>query len=181
MTDEADESLYQDMKCQILMTRYKEQAAHLRDLNQVDLRFFGGFLTIQLVMAGWFAAHPSSIFVAGGVFVIDLALLVVCINIMRINRRRRHEIRDTIININVAFGLYTPGIYLLEKPINPDPPKAASLIWLELGGYFGFAGLVIALFLPFFVSTSGVIRFDMFPHDHASSSLPPQQKPFDGD
>jgi hypothetical protein len=181
MVDEPDKPLSQDMKCQILLTRYKEQAAHLRDLNQYDLRFFGGFLTIQLVMAGWFAAHPSNIFVAIGIFVIDLALLAVCIKIMRANRRRRHEIRDTIININEAFGLYTPGIYLLDKPINPPPPKATPLIWLEVGCYVGVVGVAIALFLPFFVSTSGVIRFEMFPHDHASSSLLPQQKPSDGD
>jgi len=127
MTDEPDNPLYQDMKCEILITRYKEQAGNLRDLNQYDFRLLGGFLTIQLVLAGWFATHQNSISVAVGIFVIDLVLLAVCIKIMDANRRRRDEIRDTIININEAFGLYTSGIYLPDRAINPPPKKRLVL------------------------------------------------------
>jgi len=99
-----EKPLDQRRKCQILETRYKEQAANLRDLNQYDFRLFGGFLTVQLVVASWFAAHPSSIFVVVGLFLIDLALLAVCIRIMWIHRQRRNEIRETIIRINEAFA-----------------------------------------------------------------------------
>jgi hypothetical protein len=164
MTDEADKPLYQDRKCQILETRYKEQAAHLRDLNQYEFRFFGGFLTVQLVVASWFATHPNNIFVAVGIFIIDLALLAVCIQILRATRRRRDEIRETVININEAFGLYTPGIYLPDRAINPSPPKSAGYIWLAVGCCVGVVGVAIALFVPFFVSASGLIRFDPFPY-----------------
>jgi len=49
-----------------LLTRYKEHTAHLRDLNQYDLKVFGGFLTIQLALASWFTIHvPDSLYANG--------------------------------------------------------------------------------------------------------------------
>ena len=146
-----EKPLDQRRKCQILETRYKEQAANLRDLNQYDFRLFGGFLTVQLVVAGWFAAHPSSIFVAVGLFLIDLALLAVCIRIMWIHRQRRNEIRETIIRINEAFELYTPDIYLRDKAINPPPKESAGFIWPAVACGVGVVGVAIALFVPLLI------------------------------
>jgi uncharacterized membrane protein YfcA len=145
-----DKPVYEDNRHnrhKILETRYKEQAAHLRDLNQYDFRVFGGFLTIQLALGSWFATHPPDSWLPrSGVLVIDLALLIVCAQLLRGNRRRRDEIRTTILRINEAFGLYTAGIYLSEKAINPPPPEPGGIIWFVIGCCVSFIGVALALF-----------------------------------
>lgn len=142
-----DKPVFEDNRCEILTTRYKERAAHLRDLNQYDLRLFGGFLTIQLALASWFAIHaPDSWLAKSAILVIDLALLIVCQQIISANRRRRNEIRTTILNINEAFGLYATGIYLPDKAINPPPPQDSRFIWYDVGCWVGVAGVAVALF-----------------------------------
>src|SRR5258708_24408070 len=102
-TSGMDKPVYEDNRCEILTTRYKEQAAHLRDLNQYDLRVFGGFLTIQLALASWLTIHaPDRWLARRAILAIDMALLTVCLMFIRANRRRRDEIRLTILNINAA-------------------------------------------------------------------------------
>ena len=141
-----DKPVYEDNRREILETRYKEQAAHIRDMNQYDLRVFGGFLTIQLVLASWIVAHPiNSIYGTFSVLAIDSALLVVCLKFIAANRRRRDEIRTTILNINEAFGLYAKDIYLPGKAINPPAPPASRFIWFHVGCWVGFLGVVLAL------------------------------------
>jgi hypothetical protein len=57
-------------------------------MNQYDLRVFGGFLTLQLALASWFAIHqPGSLLAKSGILVIDLALLIVCLKSINGNRR----------------------------------------------------------------------------------------------
>lgn len=138
--------VYEDHKFEALKTRYVEHASHMRDLNQFELRVFGGFLTIQLVLAGWFGSHPLENTLAKvGVFVVDLALLIVCLQILRAVRVRRGEVRETILNINEALGFYEPGVYLSDKAINP-PPTPPAFHWFYVGCCVGFVGAVLALF-----------------------------------
>jgi hypothetical protein len=144
-----DNPIYQGNEFEVLKTRYVEQAAHLRDLNQYDLRVTGGFITIQLLLASWFASHPlTSWGLKGAIAVTDFAMLIVCLRIMSGARRRRHEIRDTILNINEAFGLYRPGVYLKDKAINPQPLRPGKFRWLVLACVIGYVSAVISLLIP---------------------------------
>jgi hypothetical protein len=140
-----EKHVYDGQKCEILLTRYREQAAHLRDLNQYDLRVFGGFLAIQLALASWFAIHvPNGWPAKIAILIIDLALCVICQKFLNSNKLRRAEIRTTILNINEAFGLYTPGVYLPGKAINP-PPIDNPFAWFYIGCWIAFFCFAAAL------------------------------------
>ncbi len=143
------EPVYEKNEFEVLKVRYVEQAAHIRDLNMFDVKIFGGFMTIQLALASWFAIHPVSIiWLKIGILVIDLALLFVCIKIIHGSRDRRAEIVQTIININEAFGLYQKGVYLVDRAINP-PPKQRSKSWYDIGCVVGALGVAWILIVPF--------------------------------
>jgi hypothetical protein len=142
-----DKPVYEDNRCEILTTRYREHAAYLRDLNQYDLRVVGGFLTIQLALASWLTIQaPGGLIAKIALFVIDLALLAVCLQIIHANRRRRGEIRSTIVNLNEAFGLYEPGVYLSGKAIDMRPPHIARFIRFDVVCWVGVVGVALALF-----------------------------------
>jgi hypothetical protein len=144
-----EKPIYEGNEFEVLKVRYAEQAAHIRDLNQYEMRLFGGFISIQLLLASWFAAHPiSDSWSKVGILLVDSAMLLVCLQILTAVRGRRIEIRDTIININEAFGLYVSGIYLKGKSINPQPPAKRNFIWFNVGCWVAFAGVVITLFMP---------------------------------
>lgn len=116
----------------ILKTRYSEQAANLRDLNQYDLKVVGGFITIQLALAAWFANNPLNDWVPKlAILALDFALLFVCIFVIDGSRQRRFTIGQTIRNINAALELTTPGFYLPNKPLNPpeDDPDSSRARW----------------------------------------------------
>jgi hypothetical protein len=103
-------------KIEILLTRYKEHAAHLRHLDNFDVRIFGGFITIQLVLASWFATHPIHELIAKlGITVVNFSLLVVAFSIIKSSRNRRDEIVQVIWNINEAFELDKKGVYLADN------------------------------------------------------------------
>jgi hypothetical protein len=144
-----DKPVYEDNKFEILKTRYVEQAANLRDFNDFDLKVLGGFITIQLGLASWFGSHslPSS-GARIAIALIDLAALVVCWRMLKGVRRRRDETRCTIRHINEAFGLYSPGIYLEHKAINPTPISPGNYRWLVGGCVAAFAGVMMSLFIP---------------------------------
>jgi len=136
---------YQERDVDILLTRYKEQAAHIRALDVLDLRVAGGFVTIQLAFGSWFVSHPvKSIVIKGLLLLIDAALLIVCLRLLRGSGQRRKEIILTIRNINSALGLETPGTYLPDRPINP-PPGQARTRWYGPGCVVAFLGAALVV------------------------------------
>jgi len=134
-------------KADVLKTRYREQAAHLRDFNQYELRVVGGYLTIQLLLAGWFSSHPpTGLISAAGTGVIDLVLFIsVCVMLTRA-RRRRMEVVGTIQQINEALGLYEAGTYLPGKAIDERRANAHLKIdWYLIPCFVAFLGVLLTL------------------------------------
>ena len=52
--------LYDDdhAKREILTVAFGNHAQYLQWISQIDLRIFGGFLTLQLVLGGWLSENP---------------------------------------------------------------------------------------------------------------------------
>jgi hypothetical protein len=136
---------YPDHDVDVLLTRYKEHAGHLRALDLLDLRVAGGFVTIQLAFGSWFVSHPvKSIVIKFLLLVIDAALLGVCLRLLRGSGQRRQEIVLTIRNINSALGLEKPGTYLPDRPVNPPTGKARTR-WYGPGCVVAFLGAALVV------------------------------------
>lgn len=131
----------------ILLTRYKEHAQHLRHMDTYDLRVTGGFLTVQLLLVSWFAAHPlggdwPKLLLIG----IDAVFCLLCYVAVWSSRSRRNEIVLVILNINSALGLDRPGAYLPNEPINPKRKIDRLSHTYEAGilaGWFGAAFMIV--------------------------------------
>jgi hypothetical protein len=128
-----------------LLARYTQQAEHLRHLDGWDLKVTSGFLTVQIILAGWLSLHTDhTLSQRFAISVIDLSLLIACLGSLLGSKRRRKEVRTTILNINDALGLYTAGRYLADRAINPEPPTV-GIRWYEFAAAVGFAGAVFIL------------------------------------
>src|SRR3990172_4272816 len=93
-------------KIEVLLTRYKEHAAHIRHLDNFDVKIFGGFISIQLALASWFAIHPiDDVLTKFGLCIVNFSLLIVTFFIILGSRNRRHEVVAVIWNISKALGL----------------------------------------------------------------------------
>jgi hypothetical protein len=137
--------LIDEKKLTVLLERYKEHAAHIRHLDNFDVRIFGGFITLQLALASWFAVNPiHAPLIKLGVIAVNAALLLVAFFIISGSRNRRKEVVQVIWNISEALGLDRAGTYLAEKPINP-PPHPRRFWWYEIGCIIGFVGTTIVL------------------------------------
>jgi hypothetical protein len=127
------------------MTRYREQAANLRHISNTDLWSFMAFMAIQLVLAEWVSHTPLGSLTKSTMFLIDVALMSVCVQVLWANQRRRADVRATIININEAFALYAADVYLPDRAINP-PPQPSPYIFYGAGYWAGLICVAIALY-----------------------------------
>lgn len=133
-------------RCEILLTRYCEQAANLRHLNQLDFWGFVAFMALQLAIVGFVSAFtPDSFLGKVEIFAIDAALLGVCLQVLGANKNRRAETRTTILNINEALALYSPDIYLPNRAINP-PFSPNHFVFFSFGYWTGFICVTAALY-----------------------------------
>jgi hypothetical protein len=111
---------YPENDAEILLTRYKEHAEHIRHLDLFEIRVASGFVTVQLIFGSWFVSHPvESCAIKFSLLLIDIALLLVCVQLLLGARNRRGEVVETIRNINSALGLDKTGTYLPDRAINP--------------------------------------------------------------
>ena len=132
-------------KIEILLVRYQEHAAHIRHLDNFDVRIFGGFISIQLALAGWFATHSiDGVFAKFGLSLVNFSLLLACLMILRGSHKRRKEVVQVIWNISEALGLDRVGTYLPNKAINPQH-HVRQFWWYEIGTCFGFMGTMFVL------------------------------------
>jgi len=138
--------VYKGNEFEILKIGYQEHAEYLRAMNIFDWRVVSGFMTIQLILGGWFAGHPSkSLWLSFGVIIIDAALYSCCTMILRISEIRRGETMNTMKNINEAFGLNAVGIYLPERAINSPRPRGHRYIWYYVSMLIGAFGASFVL------------------------------------
>jgi len=142
---------YLDKKTEVLLTRYQEHAAHIRHLDNFDVKISGGFISIQIAFAGWLAAHPvQGAVVKVGLTVVNVSLLLTFIVIIVGSRIRRKEIVKVILNISEALGLDRSGTYLPNKPINSayHPKPFGWYWWYAIGSSIGFVGTSLVLWYP---------------------------------
>lgn len=133
-------------RCEILLTRYREQAANLRHLNHLDLWGFVAFIALQLAIVGFVSAFtPDSFTGKIEIFAIDAALLAVSLQVLGAHKARRVETRTTILNINEALALYSPDIYLPNRAINP-PYRPNHFVFFSFGYWTGFVCVTAALY-----------------------------------
>lgn len=137
-------AVYELKRCEILLTRYREQAANLRQINYLETLVFIAFVAIQLALLCWASSiSPINVLSKVALIIIDLSLLGICLQLSTSNKQRRAEIRATIVNINEAFALYAADIYLAGRAINP-PPRATPMIFFK-AGYWASALSCIAV------------------------------------
>ena len=67
--------LTENQKLDILKMRFKDQVDLLRTMTKIDLQVFGGYITIQLLLAAWLGEHPpANLYSKCGIFLIDSVL-----------------------------------------------------------------------------------------------------------
>jgi len=138
------EQLYKNHEIEILLTRYKEHAEHLRHLDLFDIKVVTGFIAIQLLLGSWFVGHPVPGNFKVALIVIDFAFWIACARTLWSSRNRRKEIVDTILNINEALGLKIIGAYLPGKMINPDVQRY-QFYWYEIGCLMALTGAGVVI------------------------------------
>jgi hypothetical protein len=76
------------------------------------------------------------------------ALLIAGLGSLVGSKKRRREVRDTILNINEALELYTAGRYFPNRAINPEPPQP-GIRWYEFAAIVGCAGVMVMLWTDY--------------------------------
>ena len=133
---------YEGHEFETLKVQYQEHAEYMRAMNIFDWKIVSGFMTVQLVLGGWFAGHPSdSIVLSLGVIIIDLALYLCCATMLHISSERRLETLKTIHNINEALGLSAKGVFLQDKAINAQTAPGQRYIWYYVSMLIATAGM----------------------------------------
>ncbi len=133
--------IYSGHEFDILKVRYEQHAEYLRSWDILEWKILTSFLTVQLILVGWFTEHSlSSLAESFWVVWTDWVLGIICCIVLRRVQIRRREAVETVKNINAAFGLYTKGIYLPDQAINPTPPDAQTYPWYYLSIFVGLIG-----------------------------------------
>jgi hypothetical protein len=111
---------FPDHDADVLISRFEQHAEQLRHLDLYDVKIAGGFLTVQLILASWFANKPFGDLLTRLLLIaIDAAFWVVCWNILRASHKMRRRARDIMEKINRALKLNEAGTYL-DEPIYSD-------------------------------------------------------------
>lgn len=141
------EPVYRGHEFEALKVRYEDQLQLLRALTTYDFRIFGGFITIELILGGWFSAHPVlSLWGKIGIFMINAALALIACILLFFQFRRRQEVIATVRNISEAFGFTQSGIYLPDKAINVEGRTRPWFMWYMIGILIAVLGFCIILF-----------------------------------
>lgn len=134
-------------KRECLTAGFNNQVEYLRFLGNVDLRIFTGYITLQLILAGWLSKLASIAFVAKlGFLLVDLSLSVVAAFLLVMNDKRRSAAHATFFNILDAMGFRDPGAYLPEKTLFAGMRVTSSLPWYLASIGISTIGVSLVLF-----------------------------------
>jgi hypothetical protein len=141
-------------KLEVLLTRYKDQAALLQAHTRLDMQLLVGYISLHVLAAAWFLEHPVVALTLKGVLtgIAALAALVAS-SVVWLRRARRDEVVETLRNVCTALRLNEPGFYLEGCSVNPQvrlgrPPRWGAWVFVFLLIIVGaFAGIVAALWL----------------------------------
>jgi hypothetical protein len=137
--------LSDEQKFDAIKHRHENQAKLLVEMSHIDLKVFISFLTLQVVLGGFISQFEFSNSSKIGLFLIDIALSLICTLLLLFNYKRRKEVVGTIKNCNKALGYETPNIYI-EGTINVQT-KFRPWFWMYfLGIFVSIAGIALMLF-----------------------------------
>ena len=90
----------------------------------------------------------DNIFSKIGLLLIDLAIAAVCWRLLQNNYKRRKEVVETIKNCSTALGFDQPGVYIIDKSINPTTIFRPWFRWFAAGLIATIIGIALILFIP---------------------------------
>ena len=110
---------------EVLKLVFQSRTAELRAETEMAYKLMAGFVTLELGLATWLAAHPPDT-PSGrwGIYLLNLLLGgFIGLFIWR-NYGRRYEIIDTLKNVVRVWELTVPGMYLEDRPLYPEPYRS---------------------------------------------------------
>jgi hypothetical protein len=140
-------TLSSEQRFEALRIRFEDQARLLATMTDLDLRIFGGYISIQLALGGWLGQHaPTKIGVAIGIAIIDLAMAAIAGVMLRYNAVYRTEVVTNIKNALDAFEFTRPGAYLKGRTLNSMGPTRRWAPLFYVGVLAGYIGLLLVIF-----------------------------------
>jgi small-conductance mechanosensitive channel len=108
-----------NQKYDALKTRYLDQVSLLRSLTKTDFQLIGGYISLQLGLAGWLSQQGYIHWISKlGISLIDLVLSIIATILVYNNFKRRREVVATLKNTMTALEFDKNDIYLSDKPLN---------------------------------------------------------------
>ena len=140
---------YKNHEFEVLKLQFETQTSLLRNLTDIDLRIFTGYITLQLILGGWLSENPlQNLWLMIGILILNFTLTAIAFWLLRNSYKRRKEVAATIQNLNEALGLLTPGIYLRDKAINTHTMFRPWVYGYHIGLIIGFFGIALIIFAP---------------------------------
>ncbi len=124
--------VYEDdaFRFEALKIGFVNKTEYLRTLVQKDLTLFSGYITLQLILAGWIASNPlPGTWLKVGIFLIDLTLAIIVAMLMYKNDIRRAISVEDLANFSDALGFSVKGAYLEGMALQSRPKKRSSFWW----------------------------------------------------
>lgn len=139
-----------------LKLRYSDQTELNRFLTSFDFKVFSGFISLQLVIAGWYVTQyekfnslsdKTSFGIDIGLLTLDTILLLVALILLESNLARRISVVGTIKNINEALGFTKCGTYLADRAINAPHTFAPWARWYQLMVFLAYLSVILIVCL----------------------------------
>jgi hypothetical protein len=138
--------LTDEQKFDALKMRYKDQVKLLRYMTTLDFKIFGGYITLQILLAAWLGTHPPAALLACiGIAAVDLALAIVAAVFLENDYKRRTEVAATLKNIAVALRFSEDDAYIAPGPLNVAGKIRAWRHWYRLGLFLALSGIILLL------------------------------------
>ena len=140
---------YKTHEFEVLKLQFETQTSLLRNLTDIDLRIFTGYITLQLILGGWLSENPlQNLWLMIGILILNFTLTSIAFWLLGNSYKRRREVATTIQNLNEALGLLTSGIYLKNKAINTPTLFRPWVYGYQIGLIIGFFGIALIIFAP---------------------------------
>ena len=140
---------YKGHEFEVLKLQFETQTSLLRNLTDIDLRIFTGYITLQLILGSWLSENPlQNLWLMIGILVLNLTLTSIAFWLLSNSYKRRKEVAATIKNLNEALGLLESGIYLQDKAINTPTLFRPWVYGYHIGLIVGFIGIALIIFAP---------------------------------
>lgn len=153
-----------EQKFEAVRYRHQDQSLLSQKLIDVDLKFFFGFITIQILIGSFIISNYDEIIVIEGVkygiMVVEIVFALTCLIFLTHNYKRRKEIVTVIISCNMFMRYEEENYYLEGMTINrgksSEEQKIKNVRSLYkkhtyiIGYYFGIIGTTLGILIFLF-------------------------------